>query len=72
MRLLANASKLMSEDTFIGQGEGKLTGVTPQAALEKAKAIQADMNHPYRNPNHPNHRAAKKEVSDLYQLAFPE
>lgn len=72
LKLLANARKLMSDDTLIGQGDGKLTGLTPGDALAKARAIQADMNHPYRNPAHPNHKAAQKEVRDLYNVAFPE
>lgn len=72
VRLLANAAKLFNEDTFIGHGDGKLGGLTPTDALEKARTIQGDMNHPYRNPAHPNHVSAKKEVRDLYSVAYPE
>ena len=72
LRLLAGASKLLNEDAFIGQGEGKLAGITPEEALQKARAMQGDPNHPYRNPTHPNHLAAKKEVANLYAIAFPE
>lgn len=72
MKILAGASKYFKEDTFIGHGEGDVSGVTPAMALKKAKDIQGDKNHPYRNPTHPNHMAAKKEVQDLYKLAFPE
>lgn len=72
LKAFANAAKLLKEDVFVGQGEGKLAGLTPQAALEKAKTIQGDPNHPYRNMAHPNHRAAKEEVANLYKIAFPE
>lgn len=72
LKLLANAAKLFKDDVFLGQGEGTLGGITPQDALVKARAIQGDNNHPYRNPAHPNHKAAKEEVQNLYKLAFPE
>ncbi len=72
LRMLSNAAKLMKNDDFVGQGDGKLAGVTPEDALQKARAIQGDMNHPYRNEAHPNHKAAKDEVANLYKIAFPE
>lgn len=72
IRMLANASKLLKNDVFVGQGEGRLAGVTPEDALNKARAIQGDSSHPYRNPAHPNHKAAKEEVANLYKIAFPE
>jgi hypothetical protein len=71
VRLLSNAAKLFKEDTFIGHGEGKLGGLTPAEALDKAKDIQGNPDHPYRNPRHPNHQKAQKEVQDLYSIAFP-
>ena len=63
---------MLNEDVFIGQGQGALGGLTPAAALEKARTIQGDMKHPYRDTTHPNHQAAKKEVANLYAIAFPE
>jgi hypothetical protein len=72
MKILANASKLLKEDTFLGHGDGVGAGITPEDALQKARTIQGDKTHPYRNPSHPNHLAAKKEVADLYRVAFPE
>lgn len=71
LKILAGASKLMKEDTFISHGEAVGSGLTPAEALEKARSIQADSSHPYRNPSHPNHRSAKDEVSNLYKIAFP-
>lgn len=72
LKMLAGASKMMKEDDFISHGEGRLAGVTPAEALQKARAIQSDMSHPYRNPEHPNHKAAKEEVRRLYDISFPE
>jgi len=69
---LANASKLFKEDTFIGHGEGKLGGMTPAEALAKATDIQGNNAHPYRDTMHPGHKAAQKEVQDLYKIAYPE
>ena len=71
VRLLANASKMFKEDVFIGHGEGKLGGMTPEEALTKAQDIQGNPEHPYRNPAHPNHQKAQKEVQDLYSIAYP-
>ena len=71
VRILANAAKLFNEDTFVGHGEGKLGGLTPKEALEKAQQIQGDDSHPYRIPGHPNHKAAQEEVANLYKIAYP-
>ena len=72
IKMLSNASKFFKEDVFIGQGAGKFTSLTPEDALQRAKDIQGNPEHAYRNPSHPNHASAKKEVADLYKLAFPE
>lgn len=71
VRILANAAKMFSEDTFVGHAEGKLGGLTPKEALEKAQQIQGDDQHPYRIPGHPNHKAAQEEVANLYKIAYP-
>jgi hypothetical protein len=72
MKMLLKAANYMKEDVFLGQGSGEFSGHTPESALARAREIQGDQNHPYRNPQHPNHQAAKKEVADLYKVAFPE
>ncbi|RMF55084.1 hypothetical protein D6745_03215 [Candidatus Woesearchaeota archaeon] len=72
MKMLAKVSETMKEDDFIGVGEGKFGGMTPEEALQRAREIQGDPNHPYRNPSHPNHKAAKEEVANLYKIAFPD
>jgi len=72
IKILANASKMMSEDQFLGQGAGQFTTMSPKDAEMKARAIMGDSSHPYRNKSHPNHLAAQKEVKDLWKLAYPE
>lgn len=72
VRLLANAAQQLSEDVFVGQGASEFSSVTPEDALKKAREIQGNPEHPYRKPDHPNHQAAKKEVADLYKIAYPE
>lgn len=72
VKALANASKLLKEDAFHGMDSGVKNSIAPEDALQKARAIQGDWNHPYRNPTHPNHKTAKEEVARLYQLAYPE
>jgi hypothetical protein len=72
LKMLTQAAKYFKEDTFIGHGEGDLGGMTPADALSKAREIQGNKDHPYRNPTHPNHKAAKEEVQKLYKIAFPE
>lgn len=71
VKLLANAAKLFNEDVMLGHGAGALAGITPNDALTKAQEIQGNPQHPYRNPMHPAHKAAKKEVENLYRLAYP-
>jgi hypothetical protein len=72
VKVLANAAKLLKEDAFIGFDAGVKNSMTPDEALAKARSIQGDWNHPYRNPTHPNHKTAKEEVTRLYQMAYPE
>jgi hypothetical protein len=72
MKMLLKAANYMKEDVFLGHGSGEFSGHTQESALARAREIQGDPNHPYRQPTHPNHQAAKKEVADLYKVAFPE
>lgn len=72
LKMLAKVSKLMKEDDFLGQGNAEFSGYTKEAALQRAKDIQGDATHPYRNASHPNHKFAKDEVANLYKIAFPE
>jgi GH24 family phage-related lysozyme (muramidase) len=72
LKLLANSAKFFDEDVFKGHGSPEFSGSTPEEALSKAREIQGNKEHPYRTPSHPNHEAAKKEVANLYKIAYPE
>jgi hypothetical protein len=49
------------------------TGALDRAtALSRAREIMADRNGPYHQGSHPNHDAARAEVSALFQQAYPE
>lgn len=71
LKMLASASKFFDEDKIVGHGGAKFSSMSPEDALQKARAIQGDMDHPYRNPSHPNHQSAQKEVQNLYKIAYP-
>lgn len=71
IKAFAAAGKLLSEDKFVKHGDGEGAGLTKDDALQKARAIQGNPDHPYRNPAHPNHKKAQEEVAALYKIAFP-
>lgn len=72
IKLMERLANGMTEDQFIGQGNGKFGKMSPAEAESKAKDIMGDQNHPARNTQHPNHESAKKELSDLWRVAYPE
>lgn len=72
MKILVGAAQHFKEDVFIGQGSAEGSGFTPKEAEQKALEIMGDANHPYRRPEHPNHKNAKEEVKRLWQIAYPE
>lgn len=70
VKVFMNVAKTMKEGTFKGDAFLGST-LSPEAAMQKANSILSDPSHPYRNRSHPNHDAAVKEVSELFQLATP-
>jgi hypothetical protein len=60
----------LGEDRGVNGATGK--PVTTQDHIEKARQMMGDPNHPYNVKTHPNHKAARKEFTDLYELAYPE
>jgi hypothetical protein len=54
----------MKEEDFSGMP-------SPQAALEEAKRIMADMRGPYWNRGHPLHRETSEKVRRLMEMAQP-
>jgi hypothetical protein len=72
LKFLHSVSKTMAEDKFRG-GPGGQSGsaITPAEALAKINEVKADKAHPYWNADHAGHLAAKKEYTQLFQMAFP-
>ena len=71
IKAFSKMAEFFAEDSDVRGGLAN-SGVTPAQALEKARGIMSDSAHPWGNPTHPNHKAAKAEVDKLYQLAYPE
>lgn len=74
IKAFKNVGESLAEDKIEGTtGDApKASGnYTPAEALKKANDIMADPSHPYRLGEHPNHKAAVKEVEDLYLMAYP-
>jgi hypothetical protein len=67
-RFMAKVGEQFAEDTIKGGGNGDGSRrLTPAQAAERIKEIQGDPKHPYWNPNHENHIAAKKEMTSLFE-----
>lgn len=62
---------LYKEDNIVNGVPAGKNLYSPSEAMKQANNIMADAAHPYNNPAHPNHAAAVREVSDLFQMAYP-
>lgn len=65
LRTLKGAFDAIGEDTL-----GTPGGPTPQDAAGQIQQIRSDPNHPYNNPESPQHADAVKQVQRLYQQAY--
>lgn len=73
IKAFKNMGESLNEDKIHGGGGNKPSGLyTPGEALIKANDILANADHPYRNREHPNHKAAVDEVKGLFEMAYPE
>jgi hypothetical protein len=74
IRFLAKVSESMAADRSIDGSRGvREYGMSPAEAQAKITEIRSDMkNHPYFNPKHPEHKAAKELMAELHAAAFPE
>ena len=70
IKLLATMAEKVSEDNL--KGTPKPMVLTPEAAKEEIIHIKADPNHPFNNPDHPEHSLAVSKMDDLYRQAYPE
>lgn len=57
---------MFKEDVIKGKTSGSI-GLSPAEAQGKINDIYGDKSHPFNIPDHPNHDAAIKEVSKLYE-----
>lgn len=70
IKLLAGvADAIYKEDKVVDGTSGKIGALTPGDARKQAMSIVANSGHPYNQKDHPNHKAAVKEVEDLFQQA---
>jgi hypothetical protein len=71
LKMMAKMGATLAEDKIRGEG-GQASGVyTPQQAVVKIAELKANVKGPYYDVNHPDHFAVKREVQDLYKIAYP-
>lgn len=70
VKAFAKFAELLKEDAVHGLKSQSVR--KPTDAQVEIGTIMANMEHPYHNTSHPNHRAAVKEMSDLYSEAYPD
>lgn len=71
VKLFAKLGDLTKEDNVPGR-ERAQGAMTPSEAMEKARNIMADKEHPFNIVNHPNHEKALAEMQRIYELAYPD
>jgi hypothetical protein len=65
-RFLASIGQNLREDSFKDDAISHF-GMTPAEAKSTYHKIIGDANHPYRNSQHPDHKAAVMEVNKLFE-----
>lgn len=65
-------SKLYKESPIVQGESGTNSLPSPQEAKKLVDAIMGNTNHPYFIKDHPGHRAAVKEVGDLFNQMYKE
>lgn len=72
LRMLAKIARTQVENDLMVAAQAGTSQKSAQAELDAVlAAARADKKHPYRNENHPGHRAEKARVARLYELAHP-
>jgi hypothetical protein len=66
-QFLAKVGSNLKEDSF-QENVSTRHGMTPQEAKASYTKIIGDVNHPYRNSSHPDHKNAVEEVSKLFAM----
>lgn len=70
--MLAELGRHLSEKGVINPETSKRFGMSSDEAMEILSDIKNNPSHPYRNPTHPEHKAAKEKVDKLYRIAYPD
>jgi hypothetical protein len=70
VKMIAEIASNFSEDQIKNFGDNKQEGVN--SAKEKIKVIMSDPKSAYNDEKNPKHNEAVKEVTKLYQEAYPE
>jgi len=71
IKLLAGVGKKMYGEGQIVQGDGTATApMSPTEAKKAVDSIMGNQQHPYFLKEHPGHKAAVKEVQDLFQKMY--
>lgn len=73
IKLMTKVGETMSEDSLKRHVSSttSVNELSPGQANEKIAEIKANSKHPYWNPEHENHLAAKKEMNQLFEWANP-
>lgn len=71
INMMAELASLYKEQGHVGAQTVKF-GITPSEALQQAKDMRENKNHPVNNPQHPEHQAAVAKMKELYSIAYPE
>lgn len=70
IEMFAGIGEILREDNYIvGHVEGIMTSEAAQEELEK---IQGDLQGPYWDETHPNHKETVQKAHKLFQLIYPE
>lgn len=71
IKMMAKVGATLAEDKIRGEGGTGGSVFTPSQAQIKIAEIKANVNGPYYDKNHAEHAATKKQVADLYAMAYP-
>jgi hypothetical protein len=67
VKFFARVGHELLEDQLVGEGGDVIGGEGAKAEIAK---IMGDPKHPYFNRSHPEHEAALKKMTGLYQIAY--
>lgn len=72
VKLFAKIGSVLKEDELKGGGGRGEYRMTPAEAIAAIGKMRSDATHPLNIADHPNHKAAVLEMSQLYEAAYPD